>query len=156
MHLYMKKIKFNSIIKFVLSIKLVLFSFLMNAQDGQLSVVANPKGCPSEIKFNDLKSILMGDKQRWQDGTKLVIALMKTNTEVGANTSKKIYGMTGDELNKYWLALVFQGKAKAPQFFNSLNDLEAFINQTPGAIGIVESAESIPNRTVLVDGRKKF
>ena len=128
----MKKIKFNSIIKFVLSIKLVLFSFLMNAQDGQLSVVANPKGCPSEIKFNDLKSILMGDKQRWQDG------------------------MTGDELNKYWLALVFQGKAKAPQFFNSLNDLEAFINQTPGAIGIVESAESIPNRTVLVDGRKKF
>lgn len=117
-------------------------------------VIGNSKGSPSELKMMQLQSILKGEKQRWGDGTKVIIALMKTNTPVGSVTSKKVFNMSGDQLNKYWLALVFQGKADAPTFFNSMNELEAFVVQTPGAIGIIGQSPTIVQKTILVDGKK--
>ena len=65
-------------------------------------------------------------------GTKITIALMKTNTAAGKSTSKKIYDMSGDELNKFWLALVFQGKAQALIFLLLPAELENFVAQNPG------------------------
>ena len=97
----------------------------------------------------------MGEQQRWRSGTKITIALMKTNTPAGKNTSQKIYGMTGDELNKFWLALVFQGKAQAPNFFNSAADLENFVAQNPGAIGIVDQLGANDEvKTIIVEGKR--
>ena len=97
----------------------------------------------------------MGEQQRWQGGTKITIALMKTNTPTGKNTSETIYGMSSDEVNKFWLALVFQGKAGAPNFFNSASELENFVAQNPGAIGIVDQvAANDEVKTIQVQGKK--
>jgi hypothetical protein len=137
----------------ILIVFLLLEADTSNAQDISLSVVSNTKGAPSEIKLTALKSILKGEKQRWPDGTKITIALMKTNTPVGSSTCKKIYNMSGDELNKYWLALVFQGKSQPPVFFNSIPELEAFIVQTPGAIGITSQPGS-NIKSMVIDGKK--
>ena len=139
--------------KYIFILILVIAGLTSNAQDGPLTIIANPKGAPEELKFAALKSILKGEKARWPDGSKVVIALMKTNTTVGSTTSKKIYNMSGDELNKYWLALVFQGKGQAPVFFTSSSELENFITQTPGAIGVIAPP---PNsaRSVLIEGKK--
>lgn len=137
----------------------ILFSIMLipcRAQDASLIAISNKVGPPSEMKLQELKSVLKGEKQRWGDGTKVIIALMKTNTPTGTATLNKIYNMTGDELNKYWLALVFQGKASAPVFFNSVADLHAFVEQTPGAIGIIESGPSGNSKTVSIDGKKTF
>jgi hypothetical protein len=54
-----------------------------------------------------LKSVMRGEKLRWPDGSKVIIALLKSTTPIGVNTSRKIYNMSPNELNKYWLALVF-------------------------------------------------
>lgn len=123
------------------------------AQDPNLVVISNGKGAPAEMKMAQFKSALRGEKQRWPDGTKVVIALMKTSTPIGNATCKKIYNMSGNELNKYWLALVFQGKADAPNFFNSESELEAFVAQTQGSIGIVSQTINT-NKPVLIDGKK--
>lgn len=123
------------------------------SQDINLSVIANGSGIPAEMNFNQLKSAMKGEKQRWPDGSKVIIALMKSTTQIGVSTSKKVYNMSADALNKYWLALVFQGKADAPNFFNSESELEEFIAQTKGAIGIVNQVR--PNsKQIIVDGKK--
>jgi len=99
----------------------------------------------------------MGEQQRWKSGAKITIALLKTNTPAGKLTSQKIYGMSSDELNKFWLALVFQGKAQAPNFFSSANELENFVAQNPGAIGIVDNADANNGvKTVIVEGKKSL
>jgi ABC-type phosphate transport system substrate-binding protein len=133
---------------------LVLFLSVGSFAQEALTVIGNSKGSPAELKMMQLQSILKGEKQRWGDGTKVVIALMKTNTPVGNVTSKRIFNMSGDQLNKYWLALVFQGKADAPTFFNSMNELETFVAQTPGAIGIIGQPPTIAPKTILVDGKR--
>ncbi|MCW3113942.1 MAG: hypothetical protein JWR18_2338 [Segetibacter sp.] len=141
-------------LKYILVVAFLVFCSAQLLAQETLMVIGNSKGSPSELKMMQLQSILKGEKQRWGDGTKVIIALMKTNTPVGSVTSKKVFNMSGDQLNKYWLALVFQGKADAPTFFNSMNELEAFVVQTPGAIGIIGQSPTIVQKTILVDGKK--
>ena len=142
--------------KCILIIIFICIGLFVRAQES-LTVISNQSGSPAELKLSELKSIFMGEKQRWRGGTKITIALMKTNTAVGKNTSRKIYDMSSDELNKFWLALVFQGKAQAPLFFNSPADLQNYVAKNPGAIGILDqpvSSEEI--KTIMIEGKKSF
>lgn len=135
----------------------IFLSISARSQNGTLTVISNTNGAPSELKMSDLKSIFLGEKQRWRNGKKISIALMKTSTPAGMNTCKKIYDMSSDELKKFWLALVFEGKAEAPVFFNTASELENFVAENPGAIGITDQPPaSAETHVVLVDGKKMF
>jgi ABC-type phosphate transport system substrate-binding protein len=154
----MKRIKRYNIFHFTKFLFVALFlcsGFNAKSQNSSLTVISNQKGAPSTLNFSELRSIFMGEQQRWSGGTKITLALMKTNTPAGKNTSETIYGMTSDELNKFWLALVFQGKATAPNFFSSAGELENFVAQSPGAIGIVDQvAANAEVKTIQVEGKK--
>jgi hypothetical protein len=129
----------------------------MQAQGPSLTVISHQTGSPAAMKKTELRSIFLGEKQRWKNGQKIVIALMKTNTDAGKNICQKVYDMSSDEVKKYWLALVFQGKAEAPAFFNSISELQAFVAENPGAIGIVDaSVVPVNTQVVLIDGKKSF
>ena len=125
-------------------------------QNSGIKVIANEKGAPGTMSMKELQAVFKGEKQRWGDGTKISIAFMKTNTTVGGETALKLLDMSGDQLNKFWLALVFQGKAKAPNFFSTAGDLENYVSQTPGAIGVVDGQFSSKAKTVAVDGKKSI
>lgn len=147
----------NLIVRAALILLLLSAGLVAKSQEMQLSAISNQKGPPSAMNLSELKSVFKGEKQRWPDGTKISIALMKTNNPVGQTICKKIYDMSGDELNKFWLALVFQGKVSAPNFFNSVDELEDFVAQNPGAIGIVnEQAHSSEIKTLTINGKKTF
>ena len=121
-----------------------------------LSVISNSKGAPSEISMSKLKTVFRGEQQRWKDGTKVTLALMKTNTPVGDEIAKRLLGMTSKELNKYFLAQVFQGKMSSPQFFDSEEELITYIKNNVGAIGILGSKNTGGLNPILVDGKKTF
>jgi hypothetical protein len=142
----------------IVFIHVIVFTVCLSvkAQDMPLTVIANSKGAPSELTLIQLKAILKGEKLRWNDGSKVTIALMKTSTPIGLNTCKKLYNMTSNDLNKLFLALVFQGKGEAPTFFNSISDLQTFVNQTPGTIGIIESNTANNERVIYIDGKKSI
>ena len=152
------KFKYNKCIVCWLFLSLLLTTAVTKVCAQQsLSVVANQKGAPSELSFKELKSIFLGEKQRWDAGNKVLIALMKTNTKLGLTVCNKVYDMKPDQMNKYWLALVFQGKVSAPYYFNSTTDLQNFVAQNPGAVGILdESVDNSEIKTVAVDGKKSI
>jgi hypothetical protein len=126
-----------------------------NLPHENLAVIVNPQSGISEMKYSELVSILKGEKPYLKNGTKASIALLKTSTKLGDEIAKTIYGISGDELNKYWLSLVFQGKVAAPNFFDSESDLKNFVAKNKGAIGII-SAEALNEneKPVLIDGEK--
>ncbi|MDQ6902627.1 MAG: hypothetical protein M3139_06400 [Bacteroidota bacterium] len=143
--------------KLVFVVLFLFFSAAVKSQATGLVALGNQSGVPPTMKLSELKSVLMGEKQRWENGNRVIIALMKTSTPIGKATSAKIYDMSGNELNKFWLALVFQGKAQAPNFFNSPNDLENFVAQNPGAIGILDKSFADPEiKSIIIDGQKTF
>jgi ABC-type phosphate transport system substrate-binding protein len=129
----------------------------MLPEEPAITVIANEKGAPSTLTMRELKAVLEGQKQRWGDGSKISIAFMKASTPVGNATASKVMRMTGDQLNKFWLALVFQGKAKAPVFFTSAADLENYVSTNTGAIGVIDGSYSVKHaRVVSIDGKRSF
>jgi len=139
----------------------LLTAFISNVAKSQdaapLMAIANLSGATAEMKLSELKTVLKGQQQRWKNGDKVVIALMKTTTPAGKETAAKIYNMSPNEVNKFWLALVFQGKAQAPNFFSSADELERFVSQNPGAIGITDQPITSPEvQTISIDGQKSF
>ena len=132
------------------------FKAAVSQEEIALSVIANSKGAPSEISMSKLKTVFRGEQQRWKDGTKVTLALMKTNTPVGDEIAKRLLGMTSKELNKYFLAQVFQGKMSSPQFFDSEEELITYIKNNVGAIGILSSKNIGGLNPILVDGKKTF
>jgi hypothetical protein len=129
----------------------------VHAQETTLTVISNTKGAPSQMKMAELKSVLKGEKQRWNDGTKVTIALMKTTTPVGQTTCQKIYNMSGDKVKRFWLELSFGGKADPPTFCNSIAELESFVSQNPGAIGVLDRATASSGiKPIIIDGKNSF
>jgi hypothetical protein len=66
---------------------MLLISFNAQSQTTTLVALGNQSGVPSAMKLSELKSVLMGEKQRWKNGNRILIALMKTNTALGKSTS---------------------------------------------------------------------
>jgi len=147
----------SALLNYSFLIGCLFFAIAGKAQQNTLTAIGNVSGAPADMRQSELKAVLMGETQRWKNGKRIIIALMKTNTALGKTTSLKIYDMSGDELNKYWLSLVFQGKAQAPVFFTSVSDLQNFVAQNPGAIGIIDKPmASADVRAVMIDGKPSF
>src|SRR4051812_9986011 len=143
--------------KYLIIAMLMLKVNLIKSQDVPLTVISNQKGAPPALNLVELRSIFMGERQRWRNGTKVIIAMMKPNTTTGKVISNKVYHMSSDEVNKLWLALVFQGKADSPVSFDTAEALENFVTSNPGAIGIIQEDQIPANAQVtLIDGKKTF
>ena len=145
------------LLSFIVIASILSLSSATSADEPNIMVIANEKGAPTTLTMKELKSIFQGEKQRWNDGTKISIAFMKSSTPVGSATSNKVLKMSGDQLNKFWLALVFQGKAKAPFFYGSASEVESYVSQNAGAIGVVEAGNQVKGAKVIsIDGKKSF
>jgi hypothetical protein len=105
----------------------------------------------------ELRTILKGERQRWPDGTKVHIALMKTTTPIGKNTCERIYNMSGDKVKRFWLELSFAGNADPPTFCNTVDELEAYVAQNPGAIGVLDKfSGAAGTKVTAIDGKTTF
>ena len=145
------------LLSFIVIASILSLSSATSADEPSIMVIANEKGAPASLSMKELKSIFKGEKQRWKDGTKISIAFMKSSTPVGSTTANKVLKMSGDQLNKFWLALVFQGKAKAPFFYGSASEVESYVSQNAGAIGVVEAGYQVKGvKVISIDGKKSF
>lgn len=145
-------------VRAVLFVLLFVTNVPVVAQTMQLNVIGNAQSVPGEMNIDQLRTVLKGERLRWDDGVSVKIALMKTNTTIGSYTCERIYNMSTNELNKYFLAQVFQGKVKAPTFFTSKNELEEYVARTPGAIGVSQNTAELDGeiRLVVIDGKKQL
>jgi ABC-type phosphate transport system substrate-binding protein len=135
----------------------MLCSLSSLAQDNNLVVIGNLAGVPGDIKMNELKAVFKGERQRWSDGTKVVIAMIKTTSPLGNLISEKIYSMNGDEVRGFWAGISFAGKFDPPNVFNTEAEVETFVSQNPGAIAILDRITATPDiKTILVSGKKTF
>ncbi len=138
---------------------LLLFSIYLTAhsQDNALTVSGNNNGTPVQMSLAELKTVFLGEKAKWANGQKVIIALMKLNTPAGKLTCDKLYKMTPDQVTKHWLTVSIKGTMDAPVFFNTAVELRNFVSLTPGAIGITNETTAAPStRTILIDGKKNF
>lgn len=126
------------------------------AQETNLYAIANVKGAPDKMNLSDLKSVFKGQRQRWGN-EKVQIVCMKTTTTIGTIVSKKIYDMSPDEVRYFWLSSEFSDKIGTLKTCNTEKELESYIAENPGAIGISDrSPDNASIKTIIIDGKKAF
>ncbi len=142
--------------KFFMCTFLLIMSFAVQCQVETLTIICNTNGAPAAMKFTELKSVMKGEKQRWNSGAKVTIALMNTNTPIGKNTARVIYNMSTNELQKFNLSQHFQG-ISLTKFFNTISELENYVAQNPGAIGVVDQPLATNDvKIITIDGKTQF
>jgi len=141
--------------KFSLLLLSLLAGMFLHAQN--LSVIGNPTAVPTAMTMAKLKSVFVGETKNWDNSTKVVLALMKSNTEPGKHTCEKIYQRSCDEVTKFWLGKAMENNTTAPVFFNTVSELQAFVAGKPGAIGIIDLSPAAAGvRVIMVDGKRAF
>lgn len=139
---------------------ITFFSFYgmnVKCQVETLTIICNQNGAPAQMKLAELKSVMKGERQRWSSGTKVTVALMKTTTPIGKNTAQVLYNMSGDALQKYCMGLSFQGNVHAPKFFNTVSEIENYVAQNPGAIGVIDQPlNNNEVKVITIDGKAQF
>ncbi|MGB1385180.1 MAG: hypothetical protein ACPG66_02120 [Flavobacteriales bacterium] len=106
------------------------------------TVVANNPGVRS-LTEAQVRAYMRAEQGRWQVGEKQsVTVVLHSTSPVTAEQCAKTARFTVNSdrpatLQKYWLGLVFEGRAAPPVFVKSEEELIAVVRRTPGAIGLV-------------------
>ena len=121
--------------------------------DTALAVIANNSLSVNEMSMKDLQACLLGEKVRWSNKGRVMLALMKSNTLVGKRAAKNVLDKSSTELDKFYLTMVFQGKITSPKTFNNEDELILYVAETPGAIGIINYRQTSIVKFIKIDGK---
>lgn len=98
-----------------------------------------------------VQRIFTGKETLWKNGKTVIICLPGTKSPKADEVYGKVYNKSVKEVQKFWLSLVFQGRAKSPMFFDTEQEMVDYIKRTPGAIGVLSSDKKslVPNNQLI-------
>ena len=98
----------------------------------------------------EVKSVFKGEWTSWSNGASVVVVLPGSKSPFAFECAKNILGTSVQGMQKFWLSLVFQGRANPPVFVDSPQDALQFVKYNKGAIAVVNLPQSeIPNYLIL-------
>jgi ABC-type phosphate transport system substrate-binding protein len=129
------------------SIRIFLFTLIVpfttfaqgSSLDG-LILLGNKTGL-SSVNRKQMNGIFRGSQSIWKTNEQVTVVMPSSKAEFSEQFSGAVLQMSHAALQKYWLALVFQGRANSPIFLNSSAEIVDYIKKNPGAIGVVKLPE---------------
>lgn len=115
----------------------------------ELLVIANKSVTQSTLSGQDMKDIFLGNKQYWNDKSKISVAALSEGDTAKAFFSKYL-GMSPKQYDGLWDEKLYTGGKLSPRLFKNAKQLVDFITQTSGAIGFVDSS-SAPKDVIVVE-----
>lgn len=120
-----------------------------SSQGDQFVVIGNNTGLQDLTKAR-LRIIFRGEQQYWSDNGRILIVLPSAKHSQANEIMRYIYDQRATAVHKYWLSLVFQGRAQAPVFVDNSQDIVEYVSKNKGAIGVlINASETIPNSLVI-------
>lgn len=107
--------------------------------DGLL-LIGNQTGLIS-INRKQMNGIFRGTQSIWKSKEQVIVVMPSSKADFAEQFASSVLQMSHSALQKYWLALVFQGRANAPVFLNSSSEIIEYVKKNPGAIAVVKAAE---------------
>ena len=103
------------------------------------TLIVNAASSVAGLSADQMKDYFLGKKTAWDDGSKVVIVVIKDGATSDALLSK--LGKNSQQFNTGWKKLVFTGKGSMPEQVESDDALIALVAKTLGAIGLVDKAK---------------
>lgn len=137
----------------ILVLTFLPFEFDVFSQDSETTsfwIIGNNVS-DSTLSNSELQSIFLGDFENWKNGKRVKVVFHRSQTNEFEQTSNLILNSTANELKKYWLSIVFQGRANSPVFKDSCEDIIEYVERNEGTIAIIYNA--IPPSDLLIKVR---
>lgn len=116
-----------------------VFFLISVCQAKDVAIVVNKENLITELSLSDLRKIFKAERQFW-DGEKIHILMREENSWEKGIILKKIYQMSNEELNKFWLGKVFRDEISSfPVIIGSLTMLKKLVANMAGAISFCDS-----------------
>ena len=147
----MRSLRYHMMLSFFLLAMVFAFSIHLKAQTawGELSIIGNKIGL-TQLKAQEARNIFRANTTTWPNKLAVTIALPSPKSVTSEPVARLIYGTRSSSVQKFWLSLVFQGRATPPNFFDSDQELIQFVQRTPGAIGVISASTPVPNSVLLI------
>lgn len=112
-------------------------------------VVANGTDL-SELSVPEVRRIFRGEQSIWPTKQPVTVVLPSARADFTDLFARQALGMTRAAMQRYWLAIVFQGRANPPVPQDSAAEVLAYVQRTPGAVGLVPAVTpGIPKSLVV-------
>ncbi len=114
---------------------------------GPIAVIINRHNPEDGLAVEDLRHLYLGVRTAFPNGAPvLLLALPKLTPRFYASALQ----MSPDEVNRYWIGLVFSGdSAVPPKEIASVITLKRLVARHPGAVGFIPATDA--DTTVRVD-----
>jgi ABC-type phosphate transport system substrate-binding protein len=116
------------------------------AQDA--AFIVNPQSAEASLSADTLKSVLLGNKIKWDGGGVIKLAVLKAGA-VHEKVMQDYVQRNADQFDKYWKKLVFSGKGVMPMQAAEEAEIIEYVAKTPGALGYV-SAAAVTDRVKVI------
>jgi ABC-type phosphate transport system substrate-binding protein len=136
---------------FILLAIFILAAAAAGAQPGHgvaVLVVAHPEVPADRVSAALLQRIYLGKTTRWE-GDLSIRPVMLHDAEVHEAFVTGLLDRSPESFSVYWKRLVFTGKGRPPESFESGEALAAFVRATPGAIGYLGAGADTTGLKVL-------
>lgn len=115
-----------------------------------IAIVTNPRTTTSDLSFLELRKIFLGEKQFWNDNSRIVLLVRAPVARERDTVLTKIYRMGEAEFQQYWIAKVFRAEVSSkPKIVYSSDMTSELVTALPGAIGFLPADDVGPGMKVL-------
>ena len=136
--------------RFILLIVILFVSIsgISQSSSGKFTVIGNSITM-NPISLSELKDIFLGEKQVDPNNNTIVVVLPTKDFQGAEEVARLIIGSSLNSFRRYWLSIVFQGRANPPFYFNSNQRMIDFVRENPGSIAILYDYTGSENITTI-------
>ena len=138
-------------LKLVLLIKAALALSVPKANASELYVMVNESVMVAELSRSELRQIFTGQRQYWNNGTKITVFVLEDRDELHKQFCRDILQMFPYQLSRIWDQITYSGQGVTPVRVTSYQALIDALENTEGAIGYVERNDIVKLRRVEVN-----
>ncbi|WP_156495025.1 MULTISPECIES: hypothetical protein [unclassified Oleiphilus] len=113
------------------------------------SVITHLSTLTDTLSLNELRAIFSLRARAWPDGTKITVVVFQDTNPVHRSFLMNTLKMLPHQLRRQWDRYIYSGIGQGPVVVQSVEDMLATINNTPGAIGYVEGGMSNEHFTTV-------
>ena len=127
---------------------ILLLLLMFTSIQAQVAIIANKSVTTKSIRADELSEIYSLNKQRWNDGARIIVCDIKKTMEI----KSQFYGFIHKspyELRKIWIRAQLTGEARIPFAFNKEEEILKKVSETPGAIGYIDLAKVTTDVKIL-------
>jgi ABC-type phosphate transport system substrate-binding protein len=125
------------------------------ANPGDIAIVVNSEVPIDNLSFDDLRKLVLGDKQYWAGSLRVTLLLRAPVSREREVVLRKVYDMNEAQFRQYWIGKVFRAEtATGPKIVYSTDMAVGLLASLPGSMAFIDFDEVPRNMKVLhIDGK---